>query len=322
MNASLRWILRWNVVIMLSVVLLPVTGVWAQPSVARTLPVRGEIICNGALPSSLSVELSGQGGGITENIMVGADGTFEIRSITPGTYELRVVAFGGQLIHQEAVSINSSGQVLSIRIPDRPTGSANRTTETAISLAQLEHKVPAGAQKLYNKGEQAFAKHNLEQACDFYRQAVTLDPKYIDAYVQLGATESALGKYSDAAGEYQKVIDIAPEHQLALPNLSIVLAKMNRFREAGEVARRALKVVPGSGRIHYILAASLIEEHGNLDEAIEHMERAASEVPRAHLVASDLLLERGRRDAASATSKSICWWRRLPMICVPKWKRA
>ena len=57
-------------------------------------------------------------------------------------------------------------------------------------------------------------------------------------------------------------------------------------------------MAPGSGRIHYILAASLIEEQGNLDEAIEHLERATSEVPRAHLTASDLLLQRGRRDAA------------------------
>jgi tetratricopeptide (TPR) repeat protein len=262
------------------------------------MPVRGEIICNGALPGSLSIELSGQGGGIAENVQVGLDGTFEIRSIAPGIYELRVVAFGGQVIHQETVTLNSSAQVLSIRIPDRSTGSASRTTESAISLAQLQHKVPSGAQKLYNKGEQAFAKHNLELACDFYRQAVDLDPKFIDAYVQLGATQSALGQLPQAAEQYQKVIDIAPEHQLALPNLSIVLAKMNRFREAGEVARRALKVVPASGRIHYILAASLIEEHGNLDEAIEHMERAASEIPRAHLVASDLLLQRGKRDAA------------------------
>jgi Flp pilus assembly protein TadD len=287
-NPSLRWVL---------IVMLSVAAVWAQPTVARSLPVRGEIVCNTALPSSLTIELSGQGAGISESVQVNLDGTFEIRSITPGMYDLRVVASGGQVIHQEMVTITSS-QMLSVRIPDHSMGSANRSNQSAISIAQLDHKIPAGAQKLYNKGEQAFSKHNLEQACDYYRQAVTLDPKYVDAYIQLGATESALGKYSDAAGEYQKVIDIAPEHQLALPNLSIVLAKMNRFHEAGEVARRALKVVPGSGRIHYILAASLIEEQGNLDEAIEHLERATSEVPRAHLTASDLLLQRGRRDAA------------------------
>jgi hypothetical protein len=57
-------------------------------------------------------------------------------------------------------------------------------------------------------------------------------------------------------------------------------------------------VAPGSGRVHYILAASLIEEHGDIDEAIEHMQRAAGEIPRAHLVVCDLLLQRGRRDAA------------------------
>ena len=97
--------------------------------------------------------------------MVGADGTFEIRSITPGTHELRVVAFGGQLIHQEAVSINSSGRSSPSAFPIG-RGSANRTTETAISLAQLEHKVPP-AQKLYNKRASRRSRNTTWKACDF-----------------------------------------------------------------------------------------------------------------------------------------------------------
>jgi tetratricopeptide (TPR) repeat protein len=288
-NRSLRWIL---------VVILSVAGVWAQAQTARGFPVRGEIVSTSGTAGSLTIELSAQGGGIWENVSVNPDGTFEIRSIAPGTYDLRVIAFGGQIIHQEMVSITGSPQTLSIRLPELATGNASRSTGSTISFAQLQHKIPAQAQKLFNKGEQAFAKHNLPQAADYYRQAIALDAEFVDAYIQLGAAEAALGQLPEAAEQYQKVIDIAPEHQLALPNLSIVLAKMKRFREAGEVARRALKVVPGSGRVHYILAASLLEEDGNLDEAIEHMERATSEVPRAHLVASDLLLRRGRRDAA------------------------
>jgi lipopolysaccharide biosynthesis regulator YciM len=273
-------------------------GVWAQANGARGVSVRGEIVPNTVTSGSLTIEVSAHGGGTWESIPIHADGSFDIRSIAPGMYDLRVVAFNGQIVHQEIVSITGSPQPLSIRLPESTTGSASRSVGSTISIAQLQHKIPAQAQKVFHKGEQAFAKHNLSQACDYYRQAVALDPEFIDARLQLGAAQSDLGQFSDAAEQYQKVIDIAPEHQLALPNLSIVLAKMKRLHEAGEVARRALKVVPGSGPVHYILAASLIEEHGNLDEAIEHMERAAPEVPKAHLVASDLLLQRGRRAAA------------------------
>jgi Flp pilus assembly protein TadD len=285
MKSSLRSIL---------IVTLSIAGMKAQP--ARSLPVHGEIVSNSPRVGSLMIELSPQGGGIAEHISVNPDDTFELRSIQPGTYELRVVASSGQVLHQEMVSITPGMQMLTVRLPDRPN--ASRAAGNSISFAQLQHKVPAPALKLFNKGEQAAAKRSLPQACDFYRQAIALDPEYVDAYIELGATESELGQYEIAADQYRKAIELAPDHELALPNLSIVLAKMHKFHEAGEAARRALKVAPGSGRVHYILAASLIEEHGDMDEAIEHMQRAASEIPSAHLVASELLLQKGKRDAA------------------------
>jgi tetratricopeptide (TPR) repeat protein len=276
------------------IVTLSIAGMKAQP--ARTYTVHGEIVSNSPRPGSLIIELSPQGGGASENISVNPDDTFELRSTAPGNYELRVVGAGGQILHQEMISITPGMQTLKVRVPDRP--SASRSAGSSIPFAQLQHKIPAPALKLYIKGEQAAAKHNMAQARDYYRQAIALDPEYVDAYIELGATESAMGQYAEAADRYRKAIELAPEHELALPNLSIVLAKMHRFHEAGEVARRALKVAPGSGRVHYILAASLIEEHGDIDEAIEHMQRAASEILSAHLVASELLLQRGRRDAA------------------------
>ena len=273
---------------------------WAQPNTAHSFPLRGEIVSSSSSLGTLTVELIPRGSGTSERISVNPDGTFQIRAVTAGTYDLRVIGFGNRLIHEETISVNASSQDFTIRLPEPSgTGSANRSvTGNSISYAQLQHKIPAQAQKLFDRGEQALAKHNLQQACDYYRQAVASDPGFADAYAQLGSTEASLGRLPEAAEEFQKAIDAAPEHQLALSNLAIVLAKLRRFREAGEVARRALKVLPGSGRVHYILAASLIEEKGNMEEAIEHLELAGSDIPSAHLAASDLLAERGRHDEA------------------------
>ena len=85
---------------------------------------------------------------------------------------------------------------------------------------------------------------------------------------------------------------------MALPNLSIVLAKMRRFHEAAQVARRALKVVPDSARVRYILAASILVEHGDPEEALVNLERASSEIPKAHLVAADVLIVLHRPEEA------------------------
>ncbi len=66
---------------------LSIAGMKAQP--ARTVPVHGEIVSASPRPGSLMIELSPQGGGISENISVNPDDTFELRSTPPGNYELR-----------------------------------------------------------------------------------------------------------------------------------------------------------------------------------------------------------------------------------------
>jgi tetratricopeptide (TPR) repeat protein len=262
----------------------------------RGIAVRGEISSATTILGSLTVELEPDGSGPSESAAVRPDGTFEFHSAPPGMHVLRVVGSDGGTIHLERVVIGGPNQLLSIRLPEPPN--ASRSSENTISLRQLTHKIPLQAQKAFTKGEQAAARGDHRQAAESFRQAVTIDPEFVDAYNELGAAEAALGELPQAAEEFQKAIDLAPDHRLALPNLSIVLAKMKRFHEAGEVARRALKVVPGACPIRYILAASLLIEKGDSEEVLDNLERAAAEVPKAHLVAADLLAQRGRRQDA------------------------
>jgi tetratricopeptide (TPR) repeat protein len=275
------------------IVLAVATG-RAEPVRSDTIVVRGEITSSSPIASGLSVELAGNGVRF-ESAFVGPDNSFEFRSVTPGVHELRVVAANGQVLYQEYVSV-APNQTLSIRLPDQPR--SDRSGESTISLQQLRHKVPAAAQKAFQKGERAAAKGDLDQARTCFEEAVARDPEFADAYNELGGADAGLNRLEEAAAQFQKAIDLVPEHRRALPNLSIVFAKMERFHEAGQVARRALQVVPGDGRMHYILAASLVVEHGNIDAILPHLERAAADVPSAHLTAADLLAQCGRFEEA------------------------
>jgi tetratricopeptide (TPR) repeat protein len=282
-----------NVRLVALIVLVSAAG-RAQPPRADTIAVRGEITSSSPLASGLSVELASNGTG-SETAFVNSDNSFEFRSVTPGVHQLRVLAANGQVLYQEYVSVNPN-QTLSIHLPDRSP--ANHSGESTISLQQLQHKVPAAAQKAFEKGERLAAKRDFEQARACFAEAVARDPEFADAYNELGGVEAALNRLEEAAAQFQKAIDLVPEHRRALPNLSIVLAKMERFHEAGQVARRALQVVPGDGRIHYILAASLLEENGNIDEILAHLERAAADVPSANVTAAEVLAQRGRQQEA------------------------
>jgi thioredoxin-like negative regulator of GroEL len=263
------------------------------PDFAR---VRGEISPMPAGVSSLTVELSGSGP--TESARVGPDGTFEFHFSPRGTYELKVLTSDGSVVHQETVVVTGGNQLLSVRVSE--PGPGRRTSGgSTVSLRQLSHKVPAPARKAFDKGSQAESKGHYDAAADFFRQAVGIDPEFADAFNELGATQAKQGDFAHAAESFQKAIDAVPDHALALSNLSIVLAKMRRFEEASTVARRALQLMPGSGALRFVLATSLLLSKGDSDEVLDNLERAAGEVPRAHLVAAQLLVRRGKRDEAS-----------------------
>jgi tetratricopeptide (TPR) repeat protein len=262
----------------------------AQP---ETIAVRGEITSSSPVASGLTVELAGDGMGF-QSTFVNPDNSFEFRSVTPGVHELRVFASNGQVLYQEYVSVNPN-QTLSIRLPEP---SSKGRSDSTISLQQLQHKVPPAALKSFQKGEKAAKKGDLEQARACFEDAVARDPEFADAHNELGGVDAGLNHLEAAAAQFQKAIDLVPEHRQALPNLGIVLAKMDHLHEAGQVARRALQVVPGDSRMHYIVAASLVNEHGNLDEILAHLDRAAKDIPSAQINAADLLAQQGRLDEA------------------------
>lgn len=266
----------------------------AQSVQPETTVLRGEITSSSPLASGLTVELSGNGMRF-ETAFVNSDNSFEFRSATPGMHQLRVLTANGQVLYQEYVSVNPN-QSLSIHLPEQPQ--AKRSGGSTVSLQQLQHKVPLAAQKAFEKGEHAAVKGDLDQARTCFEEAIARDPEFADAYNELGGVNASQSRFAEAADQFQKAINLVPEHRKALPNLSIVLAKMERFHEAGQVARRALQFVPGDSRMHYILAASLVDENGNLDEILGHLDRAAADIPSAHLVAADLLEQRGRSEEA------------------------
>jgi tetratricopeptide (TPR) repeat protein len=255
--------------------------------------VRGEISSDRPFLSSLTVELASRGAGVPESVPVNPDGSFEFRSARSGAYELRITASGGSVLHEEQVYISGPNDHLSVRLPDSPN--ASRAAGTSISIRQLQHKVPAEALKAFSKGQSAAKKGHVQNAVEQFQEALRIDPEFAEAYNDLGAQRVAQGDLSQAAEEYQKAVDLVPDHRLALTNLCIVLGKLNQFGEAGAVARRVLKLDPLNSSVHFILALSLIATQRDPAEAMDHIQKAAAEIPLAHVAAAELLLQSGKR---------------------------
>jgi tetratricopeptide (TPR) repeat protein len=259
----------------------------------RGFVVRGEVSSDHPSLGSLSVELASRGEGVPEIVPVNPDGSFEFRSATPGSYQLRITGAGGGVLHEERVYISGPNDHLSVRLPDSPN--ASRAAGASISIRQLQHKVPPEALKAFTKGQSAAKKGNVQDAVEQFQAALRIDPEFAEAHNDLGAERAAQGDLSQAAEEFQKAVDLVPDHRLALANLCIVLAKLKQFGEAVAVGRRVLKLDPSNSGVHLILALSLMATRGDPAEALDHTQKAAAEIPMARVAAAELLLEIGKR---------------------------
>jgi len=80
----------------------------------------------------------------------------------------------------------------------------------------------------------------------------------------------------------------------------LAMLHLKRYDAAEQAARQALKLARPLPDMHFALGVSLGAQKRNLDEAVEHLDRAAASHPRARLAAIGFLAEAGRRsDAAS-----------------------
>jgi tetratricopeptide (TPR) repeat protein len=259
--------------------------------------VRGHISSDTPLSGSLTVDLVAVGLGTSMSATVDASGWFELQGLAPGQYQLRLTGSGGQAVHEEAVFIASGNQSLSIyaggsqspRKPDEPT----------VSIHQLQHRVPGKAQKEFEKGQAAAAKGDQPTGLGHFLKATEIDPEFADAFNCAGAIFLTGGELEHAAHQFQKAIDLVPDHRAALANMSVALSRLEQPREAAEVARRALKLDPGLLKVRYILGLSLIKDGGDHGEALDNLQRAAADIPKAHLLAAKILADSGLREKAA-----------------------
>jgi tetratricopeptide (TPR) repeat protein len=259
--------------------------------------VRGEVSSENVIVGSLTVELVAPNRPGVIRTSVEGGGSFEFDGLTPGQYQLRFSGAGGQILYEEPVLISGGFQTLTIRIP----GKANdeQAKDATVSIRQLEHKVPSQAQKEFASGKAASSKGDQTVALDHFQKAAQIDPEFADAFTGIGISDMALGKLQQAADQFQKAVNLVPDHVGALANLSIVLCRLEHYHEAGEAARRALKLDPRLSKIRYVLGLSLATEGGDQAEALDNLQRAAAEVPKAHLLAAKILAGTDRREDAA-----------------------
>jgi tetratricopeptide (TPR) repeat protein len=115
------------------------------------------------------------------------------------------------------------------------------------------------AEQHYALGRAHKARDDLMAAEQAYRQALALEPEYLDAWVSLGILLRAAGQLAEAEKCQREALQLDSRSFLALLNLGSVLSSQSRFSEAAGYFRQALAVNPRSSKAHCNLGIALAQ---------------------------------------------------------------
>ena len=95
------------------------------------------------------------------------------------------------------------------------------------------------AEEHYNRGMERFAEGDLDNAIDAYQNALTEDPNHVDALHALAMAYAHQDKLDEAIRTARRLIEVAPENELAYTSLSMFYQQKGMIAEAEEVGAKA-----------------------------------------------------------------------------------
>ena len=94
-------------------------------------------------------------------------------------------------------------------------------------------------EEFYNTGMELFTEQKFDEAITAFQRALEEDSGFTDALHALAMTYSHQGKVDDAIEVGKKLIEVAPDDELAYTSLSIFYQQKGMIPEAEHIAAQA-----------------------------------------------------------------------------------
>jgi tetratricopeptide (TPR) repeat protein len=155
--------------------------------------------------------------------------------------------------------------------------------------------------KLFNRGQDAHAKKNYEQAIELYDEALKLRPDFAEVEFQKAGALIALHRTAEAEKSYRRAMEIRPTWSLPHAALGLLLARtQGRERDAEAPLRRALEL-DAKNLLAVVALAELRTRSGDAVESLALWRRATElKGDDASLWVARGRAERAAKDAPAA----------------------
>ena len=173
--------------------------------------------------------------------------------------------------------------------PARPPGNA-------VSVEAL--KMPPRAVREFQQALKDYKAGNMKGSAAHLDKSLAIYPEYPEAHNTLGVMYAQLHEPEKALAEFRKASSFDPKMVNAVNNQSAILLFMRRYPEAESAARHALDLDPQHKSTRYLLGRILLAENQNTAETMELLRQSRTDFPPARLFLSQVLINRGEKDAA------------------------
>jgi tetratricopeptide (TPR) repeat protein len=129
--------------------------------------------------------------------------------------------------------------------------------------------------RLFERGQSAHARGDLEKALVFYEQALKVRPEFPEAEFQRGNALASLGRLSEAEAAFRQAISYKKNWSLPYSALGALLMRQDRDKDAEQLFRQALAVDTKDG-VALRLLSEIRLRAGDAKEALELATRATA----------------------------------------------
>ncbi len=134
--------------------------------------------------------------------------------------------------------------------------------ELKAQAEELEEKVSADSTDYDLRFELAGIYYDmgaLMMSAKHYRKAADLEPKNVEALVNLGVVLNEMGRSEEAIEAYDRALEINPDDVKAICNLGLAYYGVGKYPGAIDQYRRALELDPESIEAHYNLGVAFAD---------------------------------------------------------------
>jgi Tfp pilus assembly protein PilF len=157
------------------------------------------------------------------------------------------------------------------------------------------------ARRILEQGLRDHRANRFAQALDAYRRALQLDPRSIDAHMNLGVMLTNLGQQTEARKHFAKALAIESDNAAMRRDYASALVEFGCWDEALAELARAIQLEPGDARAHANKGFVLLE-NGRKKEALDALECAIKADPMfapAHFTKHVVLYDQSDPKAAT-----------------------